>query len=128
MSKKKLAPKNNCKIGYGKPPKETRFKKGQSGNPYGRPTGAKNKRSKSNTERLVNIILDEAYRTIPVNEEGGCVPMSMARANIRSLYIDAVKGDHRARKLMTDTIRLAEAAKGDQEEEEQIIVNINLAD
>lgn len=27
-------------VGYGKPPKSTRFKKGQSGNPGGRPRGA----------------------------------------------------------------------------------------
>jgi len=24
-------------VGYGKPPKQSRFKKGHSGNPYGRP-------------------------------------------------------------------------------------------
>ena len=29
-------------VGYGKPPKHTRFKKGRSGNPRGRPRGAKN--------------------------------------------------------------------------------------
>jgi hypothetical protein len=30
------------KVGYGKPPRHTRFKKGQSGNPRGRPKGKKN--------------------------------------------------------------------------------------
>ncbi len=29
-------------VGYGKPPKATRFKKGQSGNPKGRPRGSRN--------------------------------------------------------------------------------------
>ena len=28
-------------VGYGKPPKESRFPKGQSGNPKGRPKGAR---------------------------------------------------------------------------------------
>ncbi|MDB5317781.1 MAG: hypothetical protein JWO26_370 [Rhodospirillales bacterium] len=30
----------NYKVGYGRPPQGTRFKKGQSGNPKGRPKGA----------------------------------------------------------------------------------------
>ena len=29
-------------VGYGKPPRHTRFKRGQSGNPRGRPREAKN--------------------------------------------------------------------------------------
>ena len=32
---------NDQKVGYGKPPKATQFKKGQSGNPRGKPKGAK---------------------------------------------------------------------------------------
>jgi len=33
---------NDYEVGYKKPPKQGRFKKGQSGNPRGRPSGTKN--------------------------------------------------------------------------------------
>jgi len=31
-------------VGYGKPPEQTKFKKGQSGDPYGRPKGSRKPR------------------------------------------------------------------------------------
>src|SRR5438477_12106238 len=34
--------KGDYEVGYGKAPRHTRFAKGQSGNPRGRPSGAKN--------------------------------------------------------------------------------------
>jgi len=37
-----MANKGLFEVGFGKPPRSTRFKPGQSGNPNGRPRGAKN--------------------------------------------------------------------------------------
>jgi len=34
------AEESACKVGYGKPPRHSRFKPGRSGNPRGRPKGA----------------------------------------------------------------------------------------
>jgi hypothetical protein len=35
-------PPRNYSVGYGRPPEASRFRKGHSGNPQGRPKGAKN--------------------------------------------------------------------------------------
>ena len=37
MEKKERRPGDPYEVGFGKPPKRTQFKKGRSGNPYGRP-------------------------------------------------------------------------------------------
>jgi hypothetical protein len=49
--------------GYGKPPLHTRFPKGQSGNPAGRPPNAARLRVKA-------LTLEEAYRAVVVREDG----------------------------------------------------------
>jgi hypothetical protein len=96
----------NYEVGYGKPPVETQFKKGRSGNPSGRPRGAKNK--PVTNEALKQIILKEAYREIHINEEHGPVTMPIAQAVVRSITVKAAKGDHRSQKLLTDMVRKTE--------------------
>lgn len=95
-------------VGYGKPPKETRFKPGQSGNPRGRRKGAKNKTPALNEERLKTIILKEAYRTIKVNDGDKPVTVPMAQAIVRTLAINAARGNARAQRLFTDLLTTTE--------------------
>lgn len=84
-------------VGYARPPEVTRFQKGQSGNPKGRPKGAKGVRT------LVNTSLDEIIR---VAENGRPRDMRKRQAILLAMIAKAIKGDVRAASLV---VRLMEA-------------------
>jgi hypothetical protein len=98
-------------VGYGRPPAGTRFRKGQSGNPSGRPKGARNKLPGLHEERLKDIVLAEAYRGIKVNDGDRQVTVPMADAIVRSMALKAAKGDHRSQKLFADMLNRTEASR-----------------
>jgi hypothetical protein len=97
-------------VGYAKPPTSTRFKSGRSGNPKGRPRGARNRRRGPNEERLKQIIVDEAYRAIKMNEGDKRVTISMAEAIVRSVAVNAAKGLHRSQRLFAELLSATERA------------------
>lgn len=99
-------PSPKYEVGYCQPPMATRFKAGQSGNPSGRPKGArsKNRVPALNEERLKSLVLEEAYRTIRINEADRQVSIPMAQAIIRSLAVNAAKGNQRAQRLFTQLL------------------------
>ena len=95
-------------VGYGKPPVSTRFKPGESGNRRGRPKGAKNRVPALNEERLKNIILEEAYRAIRINDGDKQIKVPMAQAIVRAIAVNAVKGQQRAQRLFTEMLTTTE--------------------
>jgi hypothetical protein len=97
-------------VGYGRPPSAHRFKPGQSGNPRGRPRGSHNKLPALSEERLKSLILEEAYRNIKITEGSGQVSIPMAKAVMRSIAVNAAKGQPRAQKLFTDLLTQTEKA------------------
>jgi len=83
-------------VGYGKPPRHTRFAKGQSGNPRGRPPGAKS----------FTTLLDEALNErVLVAENGGRRKVSKRHAIVTQLVNRAATADFRAMKMLLDFAR-----------------------
>ena len=100
-------------VGYRKPPRHTRFQKGHSGNPRGRPKQAKN---------LKSDLLEELQERILVREGSTQRQLSKRRAVLKSLTMKAIKGDTRAIALVLNTIlRLVEV----DDAEEVVAVSLN---
>jgi hypothetical protein len=90
-------------IGYRKPPKRTRWKKGQSGNPSGRPKGA---------DKPFADLIAELDQVVEVTEGRRRRRITKLRLLYKSLLNSAIQGDTRAANiLITLSARVIEAGK-----------------
>src|SRR5215813_14255407 len=83
-------------VGYGKPPHHTRFKRGQSGNPRGRPRGSKN---------LSTLLSEALNEPVIVAENGTRRKITKRQAIIKQLVNQSAKADWRATKILLDIIQ-----------------------
>ena len=107
-------------VGYRKPPKTTQFQPGRSGNPMGRPKGrakAGVKLPELNEERLKTVVLSEAYRLIKVQDGDKQVEIPVMQAVIRSVALNAAKGNQRAQRMFADLVRTIETENRDLHDE-----------
>jgi hypothetical protein len=113
MTRSKKAP-GDYAVGYGKPPLHTRFRKGVSGNPGGRP-------SKAPLERIKTLALREACRAVPVKDGGDTVTLPAIRAVLRRQLALAAEGNGPAQRAIIATIAAFE-------EERTIVDSIRAAE
>jgi Family of unknown function (DUF5681) len=88
-------------VGYGKPPTHTRFRKGRSGNPGGRPRGM-------TARRATALALKELYRLVPVREGDKIIKMPAIQAVLRSKVALAAKGNGPAQRALFELARVLE--------------------
>ena len=86
----------NYEVGYGKPPRHTRFQKGRSGNPAGRPRGKKN---------LATLLSDALDQKIIVVESGRRKKISKREAIVTQLVNKSASADLKATQIVLAMLR-----------------------
>jgi hypothetical protein len=83
-------------VGYGKPPPHSRFAKGQSGNPRGRPAGAKN---------MKTLLIKALNELVVVTDQGGRRKLTKREAIVTQIVNRCAKGDFKAIPILLGMLR-----------------------
>jgi len=82
-------------VGFRRPPVHSRFKKGQSGNPKGRPRGSEN---------MVLLLRKILNKKVTVREGNKILKLTQFEAMMGNLSVKAMKGEPKAIKLVLELI------------------------
>lgn len=99
----KKAPKGAYAVGYAKPPKQSQFKPGQSGNPKG---------TKKPPPSFMDLVVGEAGKLVKVTMDGEAKALPQLNVVVTALYRKAMTGDLGASKLLLLALTQAADAAG----------------
>jgi hypothetical protein len=88
--------RRDYEVGYRKPPRHTRFRKGQSGNPRGRACGSKN---------LKTLLSEALNEPVIVTENGRRRKITKREAIVRQVVDCSATPDLRAVRIIFDLLR-----------------------
>lgn len=97
-------PNGTNPVGYKKPPQHTRFKKGRSGNPTGRPKGSPN---------FVTALEQALNEQVIVNEGGQRHTVTKLVATVKQLVNRAMQGDPRATQQLLNVVHVLDDDSGE---------------
>jgi hypothetical protein len=92
-------------VGYGKPPRANQFKPGHSGNPKGRPKGAKSE---------ATILHELLQQKIDLNRRGKTRKITILEAMLRRIAEDSLKGNTRSAAFLLNRLREMTANEPDE--------------
>lgn len=99
-------------VGYGKPPRHTRFKPGESGNARGRPKGAKN---------VKTYLLNALNEKVVVREGGRSRKITKLEAFVTAVINGSIKGNSKFAVLLMNTlIRYVDTGNSEGAGEEEL--------
>src|SRR3954447_1008265 len=101
-------------VGYKKPPRNTQFRKGKSGNPTGRPKRALDFRASLN-----KVLTDP----VPVRIDGKLTKMSSLELGLMNLKSNMLKGDPKAFAILLKMMAAADMIKLPQESETDVSIS-----
>jgi Family of unknown function (DUF5681) len=107
--------RGDYEVGYKKPPRNTQFRKGKSGNPAGRPKRA------VNVQASLHKALSEP---VIVRIDGKPTKMSSLDAGLMNLKTNMLKGDPKAFAILVKMMAAADMIKLPQESETDVSITL----